>query len=65
MAGPSGEDRADVYRRLREFLEQYQYFFGADGAPVHQGRSLTYRYAAAAPLWLGAVAGGTAAGSAR
>ncbi len=47
---------ADVYRdRLRTFLAGYQHFFGADGAPVHQGRSLTYRWAAAAPLWLGAL----------
>ncbi|MFI6507134.1 DUF2264 domain-containing protein [Streptosporangium sp. NPDC050855] len=44
----------DVYRdRLRLFLEGYAHFFAADGAPVHQGRSLTYRFAAAAPLWLG------------
>ncbi|MEU4832319.1 DUF2264 domain-containing protein [Streptosporangium sp. NPDC023615] len=45
---------ADVYRdRLRLFLEGYARMFAADGAPVHQGRSLTYRFAAAAPLWLG------------
>jgi hypothetical protein len=48
--------RGEVYRqRLREFLAGYQHFFGADGAPVHQGRSLTYRFACAAPLWLGAL----------
>jgi hypothetical protein len=65
IAGP-GKDggRAETYRRrLRAYLEQYQYFFGADGAPVHQGRSLTYRYAAAAPLWLGELAGGRQAGA--
>lgn len=45
-----------VYRdRLRLFLAGYRHFFGGDGAPVHQGRSLTYRFAAAAPLWLGAL----------
>ncbi|MGC5010790.1 DUF2264 domain-containing protein [Streptosporangium sp. DT93] len=45
---------AGVYRdRLRLFLEGYARLFAADGAPVHQGRSLTYRFAAAAPLWLG------------
>jgi hypothetical protein len=27
--------------------------FARDGAPVHQGRSLCYRFAAVAPLWLG------------
>lgn len=49
-------DAAGRYReRLRAFLGQYQHFFGADGAPVHQGRSLTYRFATVAPLWLGAM----------
>jgi len=60
IAGDGDGGRAQVYReRLREFLGQYQYFFGADGAPVHQGRSLTYRYACAAPLWLGELFGAT------
>jgi hypothetical protein len=60
MAGAEGGDRAQLYKeRLRAFLAQYQYFFGADGAPVHQGRSLTYRYACAAPLWLGELFGAT------
>ncbi|MET9105399.1 DUF2264 domain-containing protein [Streptomyces zhihengii] len=58
IAGP----RADtglvaVHReRLRTFISTHQYFFGSDGAPVHQGRSLTYRYAIAAPLWVAALA---------
>jgi hypothetical protein len=44
----------EVYRdRLRRFLERYFDFFGSDGAPVHQGRSLTYRFAVAAPIWIG------------
>jgi hypothetical protein len=43
--------------RLSAFLETYQHFFAADGSPVFQGRSLTYRFAAVAPLWLGALAG--------
>jgi hypothetical protein len=47
-------ERNDVYReRLRAFLEQYQHMFARDGAPVHQGRSLCYRFACVAPLWLG------------
>jgi len=55
MVGDDG-GRGAVYRqRLREFLAGYQHFFGADGAPVHQGRSLTYRFACVAPLWLGAL----------
>lgn len=46
--------RGQVYReRLRAFLEQYQHMFAGDGAPVHQGRSLCYRFACVAPLWLG------------
>lgn len=45
-----------VYRdRLRQFLERYFDFIGADGAPVFQGRSLTYRFAAAAPIWVGEI----------
>ncbi|WP_049558397.1 DUF2264 domain-containing protein [Nonomuraea sp. SBT364] len=50
--------RQELYAgRLRRFLEQYQHFFAADGGPVHQGRSLTYRFATVAPLWLGALTG--------
>ena len=39
--------------RLRLFLADYVHLIGTDGAPLHQGRSLTYRFAAAAPLWMG------------
>ncbi|HZF90350.1 DUF2264 domain-containing protein [Streptomyces sp.] len=50
----------NVYgRRLSEHLPDYSRLFGADGAPVHQGRSLTYRFATTAPLWLGALTGHT------
>ncbi|UBU11327.1 DUF2264 domain-containing protein [Nonomuraea gerenzanensis] len=53
-------ERAATYAgRLREFLGTYQHFFGSDGAPLHQGRSLTYRFAAVAPVWLGALADAT------
>ncbi|MDX2935113.1 DUF2264 domain-containing protein [Streptomyces ipomoeae] len=58
----SRADAATVTRhraRLREFLAVHQHFFGADGAPVHQGRSLTYRFATTAPLWAGALADAT------
>ncbi|WP_308271841.1 DUF2264 domain-containing protein [Kitasatospora sp. SUK 42] len=55
IAGPRGGARAAVYRqRLRAFLAQYVRLFGADGAPVHHGRSLSYRFACLAPVWLGA-----------
>lgn len=55
-------DRAllDAYGpRLAAYLDGYARTFGADGAPVHQGRSLGYRFAAAAPLWAGALTGHT------
>ncbi|MGW0821406.1 DUF2264 domain-containing protein [Streptomyces sp. NPDC002845] len=61
MAGPRGDAEvvARHRARLREFLDAHQHFFGSDGAPVHQGRSLTYRFAAAAPLWAGVLADAT------
>ncbi|MFF2743906.1 DUF2264 domain-containing protein [Kitasatospora sp. NPDC058048] len=65
-----GGDRhlLDLYGgRLAAHLDACAHAFGADGAPVHQGRSLTYRFAAAAPLWAGALCGNTplAAGTTR
>lgn len=45
--------------RLARHLEDYAHLFAADGAPLHQGRSLTYRFATTAPLWLGALTGHT------
>ncbi|MFF6784169.1 DUF2264 domain-containing protein [Streptomyces sp. NPDC012510] len=61
IAGPRADtDLVARHRsRLREFLSVHQHFFGADGAPVHQGRSLTYRFATTAPLWAGALADAT------
>ncbi|OON80043.1 DUF2264 domain-containing protein [Streptomyces tsukubensis] len=57
MAGEKDGGRAAVYKeRLGRFLTTYPQFFGADGAPVHQGRSLTYRFAVTAPAWMGALA---------
>ncbi|MEV7520056.1 DUF2264 domain-containing protein [Streptomyces sp. NPDC091371] len=50
--GPYGD-------RLREHLDSLSLLFGADGAPVHFGRSLTYRFAAASAVGLGAVTGHT------
>ncbi|MER6794428.1 DUF2264 domain-containing protein, partial [Amycolatopsis mediterranei] len=45
--------------RLREHLESFGLWFGGDGAPLHFGRSLTYRFAAASAVGLGAVTGDT------
>ncbi|MFF7390886.1 DUF2264 domain-containing protein [Streptomyces scabiei] len=45
--------------RLAAHLGDYARLFGGDGAPLHQGRSLTYRFATTVPLWLGALTGRT------
>ncbi|MCC9305995.1 DUF2264 domain-containing protein [Kitasatospora sp. RB6PN24] len=57
----TGDQRLlDTYGpRLAAHLAGHARTFGADGAPVHQGRSLAYRFAAAAPLWAGALTGHT------
>ncbi|GAB4052788.1 DUF2264 domain-containing protein [Catellatospora paridis] len=43
--------------RLDRYLLDAVRLVGADGSPLIQGRSLTYRFAAAAPFWAGALAG--------
>nr|WP_307816149.1 DUF2264 domain-containing protein [Myceligenerans indicum] len=45
--------------RLREYLDQAQHLVGTTGAPLLQGRSITYRFALLAPFWAGALAGVT------
>ncbi|MFF5333331.1 DUF2264 domain-containing protein [Streptomyces sp. NPDC013181] len=55
-------DRALLDRygpRLHRHLADCTRMFGADGAPMPFGRSLTYRFAAAAAPWLGALTGHT------
>jgi hypothetical protein len=48
----SDRARAAIYRRrVFHFLEQYRLLFAADGAPLYQGRSLTYRFGVVAPIW--------------
>jgi hypothetical protein len=42
---------------LDRFLTDAIALIGADGSPLIQGRSLIYRFAAAAPFWVGALAG--------
>jgi hypothetical protein len=47
---------AQRYRsRLRRYLSDAAHLVGGDGAPLFQGRSLTYRFAALAPFWAGAL----------
>jgi hypothetical protein len=57
MAGAHADDglRERYRARLHRFLTDAQHLVGADGAPLLQGRSLTYRYAMLAPFWAGAV----------
>jgi len=53
LAGPGLAER---YRsRLRRYLSDAAHLVGGDGAPLFQGRSLTYRFAALAPFWVGAL----------
>ena len=55
-------DKALVDRygpRLHAHLDAYTRLFDANGAPLPFGRSLTYRFAAAAAPWLGALTGHT------
>lgn len=42
--------------RLAAYLEQAPLLVAPDGAPVMQGRSLTYRFALLAPFWAGLLA---------
>lgn len=48
---------ADDVARLDRFLLDAVHLVGGDGSPLLQGRSLIYRFAAAAPFWAGAIAG--------
>ena len=41
--------------RLRRYLADAAHLVGGDGAPLFQGRSLTYRFATLAPFWAGAL----------
>lgn len=45
--------------RLADFLDDAVHLVGADGAPLIQGRSLIYRFAAAAAFWSGQLLGNT------
>ncbi|SDQ29609.1 DUF2264 domain-containing protein [Microbacterium sp. cf332] len=51
-AGRTGADIA----RLDAFLHDALALVGGDGSPLIQGRSLIYRFAAAAPFWAGVIA---------
>ncbi|MEV2217595.1 DUF2264 domain-containing protein [Streptomyces sp. NPDC050997] len=57
--GGDTERSARYGPRLRAHLEGFALMFGADGAPLHFGRSLSYRFAASAAVGLGALTGDT------
>lgn len=54
-AGAGTRHARDV-AHLDRFLQDAVLLVGSDGAPLFQGRSLTYRFAAAAPFWAGVLA---------
>ncbi|GGS78574.1 MULTISPECIES: DUF2264 domain-containing protein [Streptomyces] len=58
LAGDA-EAGARYGERLRAHLDGFSLLFGGDGAPLHFGRSLTYRFAASAAVGLGALTGHT------
>ncbi|MFB7252457.1 DUF2264 domain-containing protein [Microbacterium sp. NPDC056234] len=51
----NGRTAGDI-ARLDEYLQDAVALVGADGSPLIQGRSLVYRFAAAAPFWAGVFA---------
>ena len=61
------ERRERYLGRLGQFADSYALLFAADGSPLFQGRSLTYRQAVLAGLWTAALAGvgGETAGARR
>ncbi|MEV4114326.1 DUF2264 domain-containing protein [Nonomuraea sp. NPDC049695] len=55
---PAADSRRPVYlERLERYLNDAVHLVGADGSPLIQGRSLTYRFAAATQFWVGARSG--------
>lgn len=52
----AAERREEDVERLDRFLVDAVRLVGGDGGPLFQGRSLTYRFATAAPYWAGIIA---------
>lgn len=50
-------DMVRYFRMLERYLEDVVHLVGGNGSPLMQGRSLIYRYAAAAQFWVGAYCG--------
>lgn len=53
----SSRVRTEWAADLARYLDDAVRLVGADGSPLMQGRSLTYRFAAAAPFWVAALTG--------
>lgn len=53
----ASERRAADREHLGRFLADAIGLVGADGAPLFQGRGLTYRFATGTPFWVGALSG--------
>ncbi|MBW4094680.1 MAG: DUF2264 domain-containing protein [Acidobacteria bacterium] len=53
----AGPRREAYLSHLDRYLEDAVRLVGRDGSPLVQGRSLIYRFAAAAPFWAGAMSG--------
>lgn len=53
------ERGARYARRLDDYLDDALHLIGADGGPLIQGRSLTYRFATAGAAWAAAIHGGS------
>jgi hypothetical protein len=53
----SQEVRRTWAEDLSRYLEDAVALIGADGSPLMQGRSLTYRFATSAPFWVAALTG--------
>lgn len=53
----AAERRERDIAALDRYLQDAVALVGANGSPLFQGRSLIYRFAAAAPFWVGAIAG--------
>lgn len=60
-----GDRTAADVARLDRFLLDAVHLVGGDGSPLLQGRSLIYRFAAAAPFWAGVIAGVPSTGAGR
>lgn len=53
LGEPESTGRRQIYRdRLAQFVHGYSHLFGANGAPLIQGRSLIYRWGVTAPFWM-------------